>query len=63
MCGLFYIDCFDDFDALSITLFVVSASFSDPKMVAAGKMLLLPVEPNLMDINTFSSTRKSGQAI
>ena len=28
-------------------LFVVSASFSDPKMVAAGKMLLLPVEPNL----------------
>ena len=30
-----------------ILLFVVSASFSDPKMVAAGKMLLLPVEPNL----------------
>ena len=28
-------------------LFVISASFSDPKAVAAGKMILLPVNPSL----------------
>ena len=28
-------------------LFVISASFSDPKAVAGGEMLLLPINPSL----------------
>ena len=33
-------------------IFVLSASFSDPKAVAGGEMLLLPIKPSLSNLQS-----------